>query len=78
MIIVMAETTRATYELAKDSIAEGVPAPSIRVSSFDLVSFLPAFLLDTVWEASRVRVRVWVGIVVEESDWVVVEESGGW
>jgi len=54
----MTETTRATYELAKDSIAEGVPAPAVGVSSFDLVCLFPAFLLNAVREAPRVRVRI--------------------
>lgn len=73
MVVVMTETARATYELAKEDVAEGVPAPSSGVSSFDLVGFFPALLFDTVWEASRVRVRV--SVFVKEGGGVVVEES---
>jgi len=70
----MTETTGATYELAKDSIAEDVPAPAVGISTFDLVGLFPAFLLNGVREAPRVRVRI---IVRERGDVVVdVEESG--
>lgn len=58
MIVIMTETTRATYEFAKDSVAECVPAPPIRVASFNLFGLFPTLLLNFVGEASRVRVRV--------------------
>lgn len=64
VVVVMAETTGATYELAKESVAEGVPAPAIGVASFDFVGLFPAFLLNAVREAPRVRVRA--RVIVKE------------
>ena len=58
MIIVVTETTRATYELTKYDVTKSVPAPTDRISSFDFVSLLPTLLFHTVREASRVRVRI--------------------
>lgn len=58
VVVIMAEAARATNELAKDDVAEGVPAPAVGVSSPDLLGLLPALLLHAVGEASRVRVRV--------------------
>ena len=77
MIIIMTETTGATDELPKHCVAEGVSAPSFRVPAFDLLRLFPALLLHTIWETSRVRVRVWGDFeVFEETDIVFSNEWG--
>ncbi|KAK3036233.1 hypothetical protein RJ639_030775 [Escallonia herrerae] len=55
---VMAQTTGAAHELAKQGVAERVAAPAIRVPALDLVGLVPALLLHTVREASRVGVSL--------------------
>lgn len=45
MVVIMAEATRATYELPKHDITNRVAAPPVRVSALDLLGFLPALLL---------------------------------
>ncbi len=73
VIVIVTETTRATNELAKDDVAEGIPAPAIGVSSFDLVGLFPTLLFDRVRKASRDIVRVRVKVFKES---VGVSESG--
>ena len=74
----MTETTRATNKLPKHDVAEGVSAPSVRVSTFDFLRLFPALLLHTIWETSRVEVRVWGDFeVVEESGIFVFSDKGG-
>lgn len=65
MVVVVAETARATDELAKHDVAEGVAPPATRVAPTDLLCLIPALLLDAVGEAPPgVGVRAW--------DWVAV------
>lgn len=48
MVVIMAEATRATYELLKHDITKRVAAPPVRVSTLDLLGFVPALLLHSV------------------------------
>lgn len=85
VIVIVTETTGATDELPKDDVADGIPAPTIGVSSFDLVGLFPALLFDRVRKASRVIVRVRVKVLKERSGGVDVSygesgrsRGGGW
>lgn len=68
MVIIMTETSRATHELPKDDVADGVSAPTIRVSASNLLGLVPALLLHTIGEAPRVGFR---------GDSEVFKQSGG-
>ncbi|KAJ0680464.1 hypothetical protein HanPI659440_Chr16g0624461 [Helianthus annuus] len=54
VVVIMAKTTRTSNELTENGVAEWVSTPAVRVTSFDLLSFLPALLLNSVGEASGV------------------------
>lgn len=68
VIIIMTETSRATHELPKDDVAEGVSAPTFRVSASNLLRLIPALLLHAIGKAPRVGFR---------GDSEVFEQSGG-
>lgn len=58
VIIIMTETTGTTHELPKDEVPKSVTAPTIGVSTSDLLGLVPALLLHVVREAPRVvRIR---------------------
>ena len=81
----MTEATRATDELSKHYIPKGISAPSIWVSSFDLLGLFPALLLHTVGETSRVRLQIvvilrYLKVFEERGDFgygFTVEKSSG-
>lgn len=78
VIVIMTKTTGATHELPKHDVAEGVSTPSVRVSAFDILRLFPALLLHSVWETSRVRVRVWGDFeVLEEIGILIGSDKGG-
>ncbi|GAB2269996.1 hypothetical protein Dimus_004911 [Dionaea muscipula] len=54
VVIIMAEATGAPNKLAEHNVAKWVSPPTIRVSSLDRIRLVPALLLHTVREASRV------------------------
>ncbi|KAL0012273.1 hypothetical protein SO802_007381 [Lithocarpus litseifolius] len=71
----MTQTTRTTYELPKDEVPKSVTAPTIEVSTLDLLGLVPALLLHVVQEAPRVvRIRR-NSELFEESDSVFFSDN---
>lgn len=78
VIVIVAETPRATDELAEHDVPDGVATPPVRITALDRLGLVPALLLHAVREAPGVRIRArGVGGFIERDLEALQEEGGG-